>query len=441
MKRLLRTWIAIAVVVAAGTGLTASGADFVPVSASPGNAFAAAADFNTVAVSMDDPGTPRRGSVALSGTASSERGIDRVRFQTSPAGAGTWTDACEDTSAPYACDWDSAGVASGVRDVRAIAVDQAGYQRTSTVLARLFDNALPVATLSDPGVIRGTELLTATGTDAAQRPRLARHRLPPGAAAPGPRCARALISPQACALDSTTLADGAHELRARATDVVGNEHDFTLTRTVDNTAPTGSIPALGSVKGTITVPATAADGAGSGVKQVTIQIRQGVGAWANVCAVDTAAPWECTGFDTTTRADGLYDLQAIVEDNAGLHHDQRRHDVPDRQHGPGHRRRSPTRARRSRARSRSAAPRPTPARASPRGRASTGSSATRTWLDGCTDTTVSAPSNYSCAWATTAVADGMYEVRALATDAAGNETGSTTRSPTGAWTTSCRPSR
>ena len=110
-----------------------SGADFTGGSQSPGNTFAAAADFNTVAVSITDPGTPLRGTVALQATASSERGIERVRFQSSPAGAGTWTDVCDDTSAPYTCNWDTAGVADGLRDVRALAVDQAGYQRASLV--------------------------------------------------------------------------------------------------------------------------------------------------------------------------------------------------------------------------------------------------------------------------------------------------------------------
>ena len=423
MKRLLRTWLAIAVVAAAATGLTASGADFVPVSASPGNAFAAASDFNTVSVAMDDPGTPRRGVVSLSSTASSERGIDRVRFQTSPAGAGTWTDACEDTSAPYACDWDSAGAASGVRDVRATAVDQAGYQRTSTVLARLFDNELPVATLSDPGVIRGTELLTATGTDLLSGLASVSIAYRPAGGSWTTLCS-GLTSPQACALDSTTLADGAHELRARATDAVGNEHDFTLTRTVDNTAPTGSIPALGSVKGTITVPATTGDGAGSGVKQVTIQIKQGAGAWANLCATDTAAPFECAGFNTTTRTDGLYDLQAIVEDNAGFITTSAVTTFRIDNTVPA----TPTLTNPGTPLSGSVTLSGT-ATDSGSGIASWKGQyrlvGNTTWLDGCTDTTVSAPSNYSCAWATTAVADGMYEVRALATDAAGNETGST----------------
>jgi chitinase len=424
VKRLVSIWLAIAAVVAAATGMSASGADFVPASSSPANAFGAAADFNTVAVSMDDPGTPRRGVVSLSGTASSERGIDRVRFETSPAGAGTWTDACEDTSAPYACDWDSAGVADGLRDVRATAVDQAGYQRTSTVLARLFDNALPVASLSDPGVVRGTEILTATGSDVLSGLAWLSIAHRPVGGSWTTLCS-GLTSPQVCALDSTTLADGAHELRARATDAVGNEHDFVYTRTVDNNAPTASIPALGPVKGTIAVPVTTGDGAGSGVNQVTIQIRQGVGAWANLCAVDTAAPWECSSFDTLTRTDGLYDLQAIVEDNAGFITTSAvttfRIDnaVPATSTltNPGT---------------------PLSGSVTLSGTATdTGSGiaswkpqyrlvGNTTWLDGCTDTTVTAPSNYSCAWATAAVADGMYELRALATDAAGNQFGSTT---------------
>jgi chitinase len=421
VKRLLSSCMAVAAVLAAGTGLTASGADFVPASSSPGNAFAAAADFNTVAVSMDDPGTPRSGVVPLSATATSERGIDRVRFQTSPTGAGTWTDACEDTSAPYACDWDSAGVAGGLRDVRATAVDQAGYQRTSTVLARLFDNTLPVAGLSDPGVIRGTEVLTATGTDALSGLASLSIAYRPAGGSWTTLCSGA-ISPQACALDSTTLADGPHEVRARATDALGNQHEVTLTRTVDNTAPTASITVPAGVTGTITLPVTTDDGAGSGIKQATIQIRPSGGLWANLCAVDTAAPFECTGFDTTTRAEGLYDLQAIVEDNAGFTTT------------------SPATTFRIDRTVPSTATLNNPG-ASLQGSVTLSGTATDggsgiaswtaqyrltgspTWLDACADTA----SPYSCSWATTGVADGVYELRAVATDVAGNQAFATTQ--------------
>ena len=46
---------------------------------------------------------------------------------------------------------------------------------------------------------------------------------------------------------------------------------------------------------------------------------------------------------------------------------------------------------------------------------------TTTWLDACSDTTAA----YSCAWDTTGVADGVYELRALASDVAGNQTAAT----------------
>jgi Bacterial Ig domain len=422
VKRFLPLGLLAAAVIA-GAGVTASGADFVAASHSTGNTFGAASDFNTVAVSMTDPGSPQRGTVALQATASSERGIERVRFQSSPTGAGSWTDACEDTAAPFTCDWDSAGVADGARDLRAVAVDQAGYQRTATVAARVIDNTLPTAALADPGVITGTEVLTATGSDATSGlATLSIAHRPAGGGSWTELCMGS-TSPRSCPLNSSGLSDGAYELRARATDAAGNERDTVITRTVDNTAPSASIPALGAARGTITVPVTAADGAGSGVNQVTIQIRPNSGgSWTNLCAADTAAPWECAGVDTTTRTDGLYDLQAIVVDNANLQTTSAvttfriDNTIPATATlaNPG---------------------------ASLQGSVTLSGTATdggsgiaswtaqyrltgsTTWLDACTDTT----SAYSCSWDTTGTADGVYELRAVATDQAGNQRAATTQ--------------
>jgi hypothetical protein len=47
-----------------------------------------------------------------------------------------------------------------------------------------------------------------------------------------------------------------------------------------------------------------------------------------------------------------------------------------------------------------------------------------TWTDACSDATAS----YGCTWATAGVTDGVYDLRAVATDKAGNTTASTTRS-------------
>ena len=293
-----------------------SGADFTGNSQSPGNTFAAAADFNTVAVSITDPGTPLRGTVALQATASSERGIERVRFQSSPAGAGTWTDMCDDTSAPYTCNWNTAGVADGLRDVRALAVDQAGYQRASTVV-RQIDNTQPTASLSDPGVLQGNETLTATASDGGSGLATLAIAYRPSGGSWTTLC-EGTTSPTSCGLSTSALPDGSYELRAHAADVAGNQHDTTLTRTVDNTAPTVSVvPPTGSLRGVVAIAMNAADGAGTGVTGVTLEFRPAGGVWAPVCT-DTSAPYECAGLDTTQVADGLYELRAIATDGAGF---------------------------------------------------------------------------------------------------------------------------
>ena len=69
----------------------------------------------------------------LNAVASPSRGISSVVFQTSPAGAGTWTTACTGAARPYSCTLGHDRVADGLRDVRAVATDSAGYTQTDTV--------------------------------------------------------------------------------------------------------------------------------------------------------------------------------------------------------------------------------------------------------------------------------------------------------------------
>jgi hypothetical protein len=79
-------------------------------------------------------------------------------------------------------------------------------------------------------------------------------------------------------------------------------------RLVDNTAPSATMNDPGAyLRGTVALTSNVND-AGSGVASVSYQRSlAGVGAWASM-----APSW-----DTTTVADGLYDLRVIVVDNAG----------------------------------------------------------------------------------------------------------------------------
>ena len=57
-------------------------------------------------------------------------------------------------------------VADGLRDIRAVALDTAGYSRESIVTGRRIDNTAPATALTDPGSpLTGTKTLSATASD------------------------------------------------------------------------------------------------------------------------------------------------------------------------------------------------------------------------------------------------------------------------------------
>lgn len=106
------------------------------------------------------------------------------------------------------------------------------------------------------------------------------------------------------------LADGGHTFEVRATDPAGNvdaspaQHAWS----VDATPPSATLNDPGAyLRGTVTLTSTTSD-AGSGVASVSYQRSPaGGGSWTAI-----PAAWNTTGV-----ADGLYDLRAVVTDNAG----------------------------------------------------------------------------------------------------------------------------
>ncbi len=83
----------------------------------------------------------------------------------------------------------------------------------------------------------------------------------------------------------------------------------------DWTPPTVSVTSPGAtVRGTVTVTATAADDR-SGIASVQLQVRAaGASTWSTICTT-TSAPYSCS-WNTTGLADGAYDLRAIATDKA-----------------------------------------------------------------------------------------------------------------------------
>jgi chitinase len=377
---------------------------------------------------ITDPGTPLRATVNVDATGADDgSGVVNVKVQRSPAGAGTWTDVCTDSSSPYSCSWDTTGVSDGLYDLRALTSDNAGNTKASSVVAnRLVDNTAPTATMTNPGSpITGTKNYDGTGSDPGGSgvASLKFQVSPIGAGTWSDMCSDT-TSPYACSYDTSALADGQYDFRSLATDGAGNTATSTAYSgaIVDNTAPSATMTDPGAYLGaTVSLGATAGDGAGSGVANVKIQRSPaGTGTWTDLCT-DTSSPYSCS-FDTTTVTDGLYDFRAISTDNISLTTassvvTNRRVDntAPTAtMNDPGAYLVGTTVALSATGSDGGSGVADVKIQRSPAG--------TGTWTDVCTDTS----SPYGCTFDSTAVSDGLYDFRAITTDNAGNATTSAT---------------
>jgi hypothetical protein len=324
VSRTLRCALALACSGLLAVGATTVWAAFSATTVSAGSLITAAPDWVAPQTTMLDPGSPLSGIASLNATASDPGGtVSSVTIQRSPAGAADWTAVCTDGSTPYNCPLDTAALADGAYDLRAVARDEAGNVRTSNIVAaRTFDNFGPAVTLQPLATdVRLVIALSATATDN-------------GTGIASVRIERSLAdldtwtaictdttSPYACSLDTRTLPDEIYDFRAIAVDRAGNStvSDLQAGVQLDNTAPTGvAITAPASpLRGAVTLTA-AADDLDSGVATVTLQrSKAGLGTFADICTT-SAYPYSCL-FVTTAGAtpDGSYDLRVVAVDGAG----------------------------------------------------------------------------------------------------------------------------
>jgi Bacterial Ig domain/Chitobiase/beta-hexosaminidase C-terminal domain/Bacterial Ig-like domain/PASTA domain len=105
-------------------------------------------------VTMSDPGSPVTGTITLQTSSASDTDsyVAQVQFQRSPAGAGLWTNVgSADTTSPYSVSFDTSTVSDGLYDVRAVATDGAGNTANSaTISNRQLDNNAPSSTTTFP---------------------------------------------------------------------------------------------------------------------------------------------------------------------------------------------------------------------------------------------------------------------------------------------------
>lgn len=102
-------------------------------------------DNNAPTVTLTNPGSPLRATVALAATATDAgSGMASVAFQYTLTGGATWTTISTDAATPYAASFNTVGL-NGIYDIRALATDVAGNQSMSTVTGIVLDNTVPTA--------------------------------------------------------------------------------------------------------------------------------------------------------------------------------------------------------------------------------------------------------------------------------------------------------
>ena len=422
MTRRLLMFVASALMLGAmGMGMPAFSTAAFTARTTNAGAVTGASDWTPPTVSMQAPGSPLKGTVTVAANASdAASGIGSVALQYLPSGGGSWVTICTATTAPYACAWNTTGVADGGYELRAVATDRAGYSTTSDTVSTTIANSLLVV-LGNPGdIVRGTVSLATTLYSAGTTTYTVRVEYAPAGGSNWKTICTNLSSPYTCSWNTTTFANGDYDLRAVATAGSTTTTSAVVDGVfVDNTAPTASMVDPGTpLAGVVTLAATASD-ADSGVAQVVVQAAvTGTSNWTSVCTI-TAPPYTCR-YDTAQLTDGSYGFRAVVTDAAG--NVTTSATVANRvvdntissvsMNDPG--------AFLSGTVSLTANASSTAGVTSVRiQRAPNG---TTTWTDVCTDTT----SPYACTWNTTTVADGLYDFRAVLVDGTGKVTTSAT---------------
>jgi hypothetical protein len=192
--------------------------------------------------------------------------------------------------------------------------DNAGNWTTATSTNEAkSDTDAPTSIQADPGAnLRQTVTLTAVASDTggSSLASVAFQRRPSSGGS-WTTIATDTTSPYSTSFDTTSVADGLYDFRSVATDVAGNAETapaVVANRRVDNTPPSATMLSPGNpVRGTVTLTSNTSDTGGSGIATVGYELAPSGGSFNS-----QPASW-----DTTLVSDGLYDLRVVATDVAG----------------------------------------------------------------------------------------------------------------------------
>ncbi|MFY0522719.1 Ig-like domain-containing protein [Archangium gephyra] len=254
------------------------------------------------AITSPAPGTYfASSSVVIEATATDNQAVSKVEFYRGTTLLGT------DTSAPYTMTWSTAS--NGVHPLTVKAHDLAGNVRTSAEVTVSVDLNPPAAAISAPAHnawVRGLVPVSITASDSIGVARVELY-------VDGALLGTDTSAPYAVSWDSTTVADGAHSLTARAYDHVGRMGtSAAVTVNTDSTAPDAALtsPAPGTyLRGHVTLEATASDSRGV----TKVEFYSGTTLLGTATTAPYALLWNTSGVTTS----GAQTLTVKAFDSAG----------------------------------------------------------------------------------------------------------------------------
>jgi hypothetical protein len=308
--------------------------------------------------------------------------------------------------------------------VAGMPVSAATYTQASSYAATVTaapDWTPPTVTMTSPGaLVTGTATLTATASDARGRVASVSIQRAPAAGGSWTSVCTATTAPYTCAWSTGAVADGAYELRAVATDDAGYSatSDSVTTRVANNAQVVLADPGE-VVRGTTVLQASVSALPG-GAKFTFSYALSGTTSWKTICSQTATNTLSATcSWNTGTVSSDLHDLRVVATAAGNTSFTDIRSQVMVDNVSPTVTMTSP-----------GAVVRGTVQLVANAGDEESGidtvtvqhrrvGAATWTTCGVLTD----AP--YACSLVSTTLADGSYELRAIATDAAGNSTTST----------------
>lgn len=249
-----------------------------------------------------------QGTVNIAADVTDDRGVQFVQLFVDGGFMGA------DTAAPYTFVWDSAGAVNGAHTIRVFAVDSSG-QTAEDEIRVMLNNPKPdgppridiIAPEAD-AVVDGLVTIAVNAEDDYGLERV-------DIIVNGSNIARDSTPPYIAHWDSRGVANGLHEVRARAFDSAGQSADVRITVTVDNPPVQDSAsvrivePGAGAaVRGTVNIEAEAS--APGGIRQVEYFVN------GNTIGTVTTSPYAVT-WNSRSVTNGVHTISARMIDANG----------------------------------------------------------------------------------------------------------------------------